>query len=296
MKSIRFTVYVGTSFLIVLITGLYVWYISRPPLKLELFVFDTKGKPSIFIRTPEDIRILINGGANSGVIRYITNALPFYSRRIDTVIVTSDEGDYVSGLVDVISRYKIGQVIVPAITSKKYGFSSSTDLIYETFLGTIEDSHVPMREVQRGDRFDFGKLPGDILFPETTDRFKYSKSSPPELVIKFTYGQISFLLLGDMGTKGQRYLIDAGKSGDTLRSNFLIFSHNISAATLSSGIINAVKPEFVVYSQSLSSGSSGRDKSKADPLYSVLDSHRLNIKQKSTIEVLSDGESVEILR
>ena len=296
MKFIRFTVYVGTSFLIVLIIGVYIWHISRPPTKLELFVFDTKGKPSIFIRTPEDTRILINGGANSGVIRYITNALPFYSRRIDTVIVTSDEGDYVSGLVDVISRYKIGQVIVPAITSKKFGFSSSTDQIYETFLRTVDSLRVPKKEVLIGDQLNFGKLSGDILFPEMVDKFKYSKSSPPELVIKFTYGQISFLLLGDMGTKGQRYLIDAGKSVDALRSNFLIFSHSISATTLSSGLINAVKPEFVVYSQSLSSGSSGRDKAKADPLYSILDSHRLNIKQKSTIEVLSDGESVEILR
>ena len=294
MKSIRFTVYVGTSFLIVLIMGVYIWHISRPPTKLELFVFDTKGKPSIFIRTPEDTRILINGGANSGVIRYITNVLPFYSRRIDTVIVTSDEGDYVSGLIDMISRYKIGQVIVPAITTKKYGFSSSTDQIYETFLGTVEDLHVPMKEVQRGDRLEFGKLSSSILFPESAEKFKYSKSSPPELVIKFAYGRTSFLLLGDIGTKAQKYLVNASKSGDTLPANLLMFYHSISATTLSPGLINAVKPELVIYSQSLFSGSSGHDKSKANPLYSVLDSHRLNIKQKSTIEVLSDGESVEI--
>ncbi len=291
MKSLAIIAYTGASFILILIISIYIWNISRLPTKLELFVFDTKGQPSIFIRTPEDIRILIDGGANSDIIRYITNILPFYSRRIDAVIITGDEGERVSGLVDVINRYRVGQVVIPVITAKEYGFSSSTDQIYETLLGAIDSSHVIVRKVQIGDQIQFGKLSGKIIFPESIDKFKYSKSSPPELALKLYYGNTSFLLLGDIGVKAQKLLAGSLRSDEKVAHSALIVFHNISATTLFSGLINTIMPEFVIYAQSTSPD---LNKSKTDPLYSVLGDHRFNIKQKNTIEVLSDGESIEI--
>ena len=291
------------TFLIVVIL-VYIWNVSRLPTKMELYVFDTKGDPSIFIRTPDDVRILIDGGGNSEIIREITKILPFYSRRIDDVIVTSDSGDDVTGLIDVVNRYKVGQIILPVITAKESGFYSTTDKIYETFIDIVNQLNVPIERVGRGDVIDLGGLKFDVFFPEINSEFKYSIASPPEMVLRLNYFDTRFLLIGNASLKVQKYIASSSiisSSFSSLKSDVLIVPHNVSNSSLSTNLINVVKPEFVIYSQATSNS---RDESRPsnlnssanriDPLYMILGSNRFNIKSKNTIKVLSDGKSVKI--
>jgi len=282
---------------LVFVISIYVWNVSRLPTELELYVFDTKGNPSMFIRTPDDERILINGGANSEIIREITKVLPFYSRRIDEVIVTSDSSDDVTGLIDVVNRYKVSRIILPTITAKESGFSSSTDKIYETFLDTIDQLKIPIEKVGRGDVIDLSRLKFDVLFPEALSKFKYSKASPPEMVLRIVYGHTSIFLIGNASLKVQKFFVNSTSSPKLglIKSNVLIVPHNVSTSSLSTNLINAGKPEYVIYSQAISKTVNMKSSSnKTDPLYMIMNDHRFNLKQKSTIEVLSDGESVEV--
>ncbi len=273
-----------------------------------MYILNTKGKPSIFIWTPNDERILINGGANSDIIRNLTSILPFYSRRIDTVIVTSDDENDVTGLVDVISRYNVGKVIIPKITAESLGFSlaSTTDQIYEILLDKVNQLKIPIKEVERGDIIMTNtntKLNAEVLFP--VDQFKYSKSSLPEMVLKISYGNTSILLLGNVGLKAQKSLIASTRtefnncSSNCLTSDVLVVSHNFSTSSLSASLINAVHPKYLVYSQTVSNLSfrlsSGPKPPKVDPIYMIPYKNRFNIKQKNTVMVLSDGTSIEVI-
>lgn len=301
----KIIVYGAISTCVIVGLAFYVWSISRLPTRLEMYVFDTKGRPSIFIRTPLDTRILIDGGANGDVIRDLTRILPFYSRRIDTVIVTKDEPNNVTGLIDVISRYKVGFITIPKITAKQLSLGNSTDQIYETFMSTVQQFKIPVREVLAGDELILGnnpheKLKAEILFPvSTTSGFKYSKASPPEIVMRISYGNTAFLLLGDASLKTQKYIaISISTSTSTtirLLSDVLIVPHSVSATSLSADLINIVKPKFLIYSQSIPKHNSTIKNNKIDPLYMILDANRFNLKQKNTIEVLSDGKSVDII-
>lgn len=304
----KYVKYILALLLVASIVGLYLWQISRLPTQLEMYIFDTKGKPSIFIRTPKDFRLLIDGGANSEIMRRLTSVLPFYSRRIDQVIVTHDEGNYVSGLIDVIGRYKVELVSIPSLTLKNMSLASSTDTIYETFIDTVHKSKIPIKEVSRGEVLVFAEnFKAEILFP-TTNPFAYSKASPPEIIMKIIYGNTTFLLLGNASTKIQRYIAENITKGNSIRSDVLIVPHSISAGTVAPDLIENVRPEFVIYSQTgqalpknQSKNSPAKNK-KVDPLYMILDDHRFNIKHpvgdfaksKNTIQVLSDGESVQI--
>ncbi|MDD5165289.1 MAG: hypothetical protein PHG25_02000 [Candidatus Pacebacteria bacterium] len=300
--------YLLISIVIVASISAYIWHISVVPLRFELYVFNTKGKPAIFIRTPQDERVLINGGANSDAIRYITKVIPFYSRRIDMVVLTNDDANNVTGLIDVINRYKVGSIIIPAITTRSLGLASSTDEIYETFMNTVSASHIPIKEVKMGDTIEHSHFKVDVLFPAldsedvasmhstTSKQFSYSKASVPELVLKITYGRTAFLLIGDVSTKIQKFIAKASPM-----ANVLIIPHSASASALSLDLVNAVQPEFIVYTQAITSAQSSSKISSrvskiknVDPLYMILDDHRLNLKQKNTIRVLSDGESVEV--
>src|SRR5690349_22634790 len=101
--------------LIVAILGLgfyiYKWE-YRDPL-LEVYFFSLNRGRSIFIRTPHNKTILIGGGQNSEVIREITKVTPFYRRSIDTVITPSATPAQIGGLIEVVHRYDVGEIIMP---------------------------------------------------------------------------------------------------------------------------------------------------------------------------------------
>jgi len=287
----------------------YVWREEHREPILEVYVFNLKSGSSVFVRTPDDKRILINGGANSEVIRELTDILPFYSRRIDTIIATAADGKDVSGLIDVLERYSVDNVVVPAITLQSLGLASTTDQIYATFLDTVSRLKIPLREVSAGDVLDFGKKLGgqdvraEIFFPAASssgEKFQYSRASAPEIIMRISYGQTSVMLLGNATTKVQKFIATSTGSiisGD-LWTNALVIPHGVSADSLSAELMNKVKPEYIIYSQAVnkSSNKSAKKAAKVDPLYFILDDKRFNIKEKGTIKAVSDGISIKIMQ
>ena len=282
----------------------YVWKEEHREPVLEVYVFNLKSGSSIFIRTPEDKRILVNGGANSEVIRELTNILPFYSRRIDTIIAASALGKDVSGLIDVLERYSIDKVVVPGITLQSLGLSSTTDQTYAAFLDTVDRLKVPLQEVSAGDTLDFGQKIGDkkvgarVLFPAAPSSLAYSKASAPEIILNISYGKTSVMLLGNATTKIQKFLAASKSGADDLRANALVVPHGASSDSLSVAILDKMKPEYLVYSQAVAKSQKksapSKDK-KADPLYFILDDKRFNIKEKGTVKIVSDGSSLKIM-
>ncbi len=308
----------------------YAWH-QRDRLKvLEMYVFDLKSNEAIFIRTPNDRRILINGGANSEIIRELTKILPFYSRKIDTIIATNTNGKNVSGLIDVLKRYSVGKVILPAVTLESIGLSTSTDHVYSVFLDTIKEKGIEVERVKKGDRVEFDSVSFNILFPTASESFKYSKASGPELVMKISYDKNSIFILNNVTPKIQKYIASstapvtgttapsllaggalprssanlADSSGDSshpsdgAKNNLvLVVFNNASPDNLASELTNELKPEYLIYSKSLTSSnpkSVVAKKDKIDPLFYLLVDHRFNIKEKGTIKIVSDGSLLEI--
>src|ERR1700690_3654211 len=81
----------ATAILATATLGGYVWKEEHHPAILEIYAFNLKSGRSYFIRTPDDKRILVDGGANSEIIGELTRILPFYSRRIDSLIATGQD-------------------------------------------------------------------------------------------------------------------------------------------------------------------------------------------------------------
>ena len=310
MSIKKIITYVTATVCVAIVICAYIYVISRAPRELEFFIFDTPGSPSIFIRTPDDTRILIDGGSNSEIIRHLTEVLPFYSHRIDEVILTNADAVHSAGLIDVINRYNVGRVTIPSVTSQEVGIASSTDATFQILSDTILAHHVPIEPVGMGDEIHWNGIHIDVLFPAGGNSFTYSKASSPMLILHITYGKTSFTLLGNSSTKIQRFvasstcadLFDA-QSG----THALIIFHTISTTALSNDLIAGIKPQLVIYSQSITKNVTSRSNTHStthssvgapieskDPLYSVLSDHRFNLKQKSAIEALSDGVEITV--
>ena len=276
--------------------GAYVWKESHRPHILEVYVFALKSGRSIFVRTPEDIRILIDGGANSEVVTELTKILPFYSRHVDVLVATNTEGKNVSGLIDVLRRYRVDRAYIPRITPESIGIASSTDRIYETFINTLAESKVAVYEVGAGDRIDVGENSvGDILFPVSVTNFTYSKASTPDMVVRISFGSTSVVLAGDISTKIQKYLISEQHINTC---DVLVVSHNGSAAYISPQFVDAIRPQFFVYSKKMTSSRASTpslsSKKPNDPLATILIENRFNIQEKGTVRIVSDGKKVSI--
>lgn len=278
--------------------GGYVYQEWHRPAVLEIYVFDTPGSPCAFIRTPNDRRVLIDGGSNSDIVRFLTGNIPFYSRRIDTVIVTSADGAHVTGLVDVLNRYDVGQIILPGVTLQSLGLSSSSDPIYQVLLDTIEKHQIQVKEVSTGSRLildddSLNPVTANIIFPAIPIEFQYSHASSPEILMRIDYGATSMTFMGNATTKIQKFLA----KNDQLPTDGLITSLPANGSNFSRELIDSLAPDYLIYSQSNtkhSNISESNDKKLSDPLAGILSDHRFNVKGEGTIRMISDGIKIAV--
>jgi competence protein ComEC len=311
----------------------YVWREEQRPPILEVYVFALKSGRSMFIRTPEDRRILVDGGSNSEIIREITDILPFYSRRIDAVIATNSDGKNVSGLIDAINRYDVSRVYIPAMSVESLGLASSTDDIYSTFLETIRAKNIPVQELKAGTSIDLdSRTRMDILFPildwhsllnsastsisslislsplftpsnKIIQTFQYSAASAPEVLFRLSFGANSMVFLGNASVKVQKLI--AATSLDSLKSDVLIVSHSALPANMAQTLVDSISPNYLVFSKELNvtsklktstktSSSTKKTKIPPDPLASIPGDNRFNLKEKGTVKIWSDEVQVII--
>lgn len=291
--------------------GAYVWHEQyRPPL-LEVYIFALKSGHSMFIRTPDDQRILVDGGGNSQVIEQLTDIIPFYSRRIDTVIITNTDSKNASGLIDVVDRYHIDKVYIPKYTLENLDISSSTDKTYQTFLETIKKKNIQTKQVESGDKLFFDKeIVLNIIFPVPKQYFIYSKSSSPEIFFNILYGENSILSIGDASKKVQKFIASTSPS-NVIDVDVLIVSHSAIAGNMSLEFMDLVQPNILIYEKSITSivpktklasvskisnkiSKKSPKKISIDPLSAILESNRFNLKETGTLKIVSDGNTIQI--
>jgi len=282
------------------VLGLYVWKQEERPAILEIYVFSLSGGRSMFIRTPEDSRLLVDGGSNGEIIRELTKILPFYSRRIDAVMATNTEGRNLGGLIEVVTRYRVETVYLPAYTLENIGLASPTDQIYSVFLDTVKREGILIKALEAEDviRPDV-KAKIDLMFPVPAKDFVYSKASPPEILFKVSYGQSSVVFLGNATNKIQKYILSREKVLPLdLKSEALIVSHSAAADSLNLLLMEKIKPDYLIYSKvqraAVASVSDKTKKKPVDPLEYIPSEDRFNIKEKGTVKIVSDGQSLSV--
>ncbi len=292
--------------------GAYYWRQEHRQPILEVYIFAPKSGRSIFIRTPEDNRILIDGASNSEIIRYISEILPFYSRRIDMVIATNDAGKNVGGLIDVIQRYEVGDIYLPKHTLDSLGLTSSTDQIYETLVQTAKESNINMETIARGRTLSLdSKTKLEVLFPADPANFSYSKASSPEILFNISYGITNVLFAGSASPKVQKYIASSTLVTTTTTtitstitspvkqaSDVLIVSHSALPNYVSSEFIDKFQPSYLIYSKNITknqvSYDTGKTKKKTDPLQYLSPENRFNIRENSGVKIESDGANLKI--
>ncbi|MDP3934898.1 MAG: MBL fold metallo-hydrolase, partial [Candidatus Giovannonibacteria bacterium] len=95
---------------LMMLAGLYIWSLKNKP-ELQVYFFDVGQGDSIFIEAKDGTQILIDGGPTNKILPLLGGVMPFYDHSIDAVVSTHPHADHVSGLIDVLKKYSVGEVI-----------------------------------------------------------------------------------------------------------------------------------------------------------------------------------------
>ena len=220
---------------------------------LKIYFFDIGQGDAALIRTPDHKNILIDGGPDNSVIYKLGKYLPFYDRKIDLVILTHPHADHITGLVEVLKRYKVERVVFT-------GVSYYSDA-YKEFKELQREKNIPFTLALRGRQFIFPLSSGvkndgvkiEILYPFENLWNKVFSGREEEggglndtsVVNRLDYGKVSFLFTGDAGIEVEKQLISYNFN---LKSLVLKLGHHGSDTASSYEFLKAVSPRLAVIS------------------------------------------------
>jgi len=263
---------------------------SLPDGKLHVFVLDVGQGDSILIQTPTSERILIDGGPDDSVVQELGKVMPFYEKNIDVVILSHPHVDHVNGLVEVLKRYHVGQVMMSGV---KYNFSG-----YFAFLDQVARQKIPVvyagaRVARAGVPADyrFGSVTLDMLFPfESEQGRSFENQNNGSIVFRLLYGKRSFYFPGDLEKEGEEKLV---ASGFDLRADFLKAPHHGSKTSSTTELLDRIQPLFAAIS-------CGVDNKFKHPFPGTLQHYQerkistFRTDLDGILEAVSDGEELDV--
>ena len=198
------------------------------------------------------------------------------------MVCTQPHADHVTGLIEVLNRYKVEQVLEPGIS-----YNSS---IYQEWLRLVEDKGIEYNIARVGQEIDLGSgikmevlNPPEGLFEDTSHDVDNNG-----VVLKLTWNKVSFLFTADIREEVEFELI--GQRAN-LRSTVLKVAHHGSETSTSPQLLAAVSPEVAVISV-------GTDNTFGHPSPEVVerlidrlgDDNVYRTDEDSTVEFITDGE------
>jgi competence protein ComEC len=245
--------------------------------RLTVNVLDVGQGDAILIETPEGQHLLIDGGASGqAVTEALGRELPFWEHTLDLVALTHPEADHLTGLVEVLDRYDVDQVLA---TSQR-----AETATYQEWRRLIRRQDVPYHEAQVGDSIDLGRGASLRVLAPDGEMLASEDTNDASLVLKLAWGQVSFLLAGDVEVSGEEALL---ASGADLRASVLKVAHHGSLTSTSPALVRAVQPAVGVVSV-------GEENTFGHPSSAVLDrlggSLILRTDRHGTVRLSTDGE------
>jgi competence protein ComEC len=269
------------------IVAILIWAAAAflPDGKLHVYFLDVGQGDAILAITPAGGKVVIDGGPSPGALTtHLGRRMAFYDRRLDLLALTHPHDDHAIGLVEVLERYDVGQVIDPAQPATTPAYTHWLELLKEKGVVAYKGRLGAFQPIDLGNGVTLTVLhPPEKLLAGTE-----SDENNNSLVLRLAWGQVSFLLPGDIEEEGEAVLL---QSSPSLRSTVLKVPHHGSKTSLSPAFLAAVNPRVAVIS-------CGADNKFGHPNAGTLDKLEeagctvLRTDQNGTVEVVTDGEQM----
>ena len=203
--------------------------------ELKVYFLAVGQGDATLIRTPQGQDILIDGGPDDTVIKKLGEYLPVNDWDIELMILTHPHSDHVTGLVEVLKRYKVDKVIMTGIIHTAYD--------YIDWLKAIDEKHIPVKIINGVEDITIeDKIELNILFPDKDLSGQTSDNlNNTSIVAKLIYDNTKVLFTGDLEIEE-----DLVVAGADLQADIYQVGHHGSNNANSLEFLQAVRPEYAI--------------------------------------------------
>ncbi|HEY4722111.1 MAG TPA: MBL fold metallo-hydrolase, partial [Anaerolineae bacterium] len=162
--------------------------------------------------------------------------------------------------------------------------------IYERLLTNIRDQNIEALKVRVGTPIPFDPaLKLEVLHPDDA-AVQADDTNNASIVIKLTYGQISFLLTGDAEMKANQAMLDRGAD---VRSTVLKLGHHGSRTSTDLDWLKQVSPQIGIISAS-ADNSYGHPHSEVIAALKQFGLQYIRTDEHGTITITTDGATTHV--
>jgi len=210
---------------------------------LEVIFFDVGQGDSIFIETPQKHQVLIDGGPTSAILEKLGKEMPFYDRTIDLIILSHPEHDHIAGLLEVLKRYQVENILWTGVLRDTAEFEEWQRLIKEE-KATIKIAQ-SNQIVWLGASYErTARI--EVLHPfENLEGQTIKNTNNSSVIAQLVFKENTVLFTGDVYKSVENDLI---QENIDLKSNVLKISHHGSKTSTSEKFLEKVMPELAIIS------------------------------------------------
>ena len=278
MKIWNYTI----SLLILILAGVTIAILQLPDNNLHIIACDV-GQGDAVLAVYKNIQILTDGGPDNKVVNCLGKYLPFWDRNIELVISTHPQKDHYFGLIEVVKRYKVDNILYSKLEVSSPGYK-----VLEKEVGSGGTNVI---RPYTGQVLRIGLIQLDILnssdeqLPITNFQFS-NIVNDMGIVTLLKYGQFKALFTADVENAISDKLSVIREIEGV---QYIKVNHHGSKNGLSENLLKAFMPTLAVISN-------GRNNVYGHPhkeILGMLEKYKVKVlrtDQMGNVEVVTDGE------
>lgn len=225
-KKRNLLIYTALLSVLALFYGFFLYHGSpacvRPePGELGMYCLDVgQGDATLFL-LPDGKTMLVDTGLETEAPMVIDFLKTMKVTALDVLVCTHWHEDHVGGLSSILQHFPVDAVYAPSMP---------------------EDAAMDVRVVSRGDVLFDGDCQVTVLSPAEGGG---EEGNDTCLVIKVTYGDTSFMVMGDATSQAERDML---KANQVTKTTVLRVGHHGSSTSSSAAFLRAILPSYAVIS------------------------------------------------
>ena len=252
---------------------------------LKIYFFDVGQGDAIFIETPSGNQVLVDGGPDKLVVQRLGETMPFYDKDIDLIVSTHSDADHIAGLVEVLNRYEVENLI--------YSNTIRESALYDAWQEAVIKEGANTIDPVTGKIIDLGNgVTLTILNPSKSLAGKIMKKvNNDSVVLMLKYGETDVLITGDIEAKAERQII---LSGADLEADILKVAHHGSKTSTTTEFLYEVSPQVAV----IQVGAKNRYGHPTQEVLKRLEDYGIKYYRNDldgTVKIVSDGNNYQMM-
>lgn len=224
------------------ISFMILFVVQKIPGNLKICMMDVGQGDGFYIRTPENVHILMDGGSSTKdrLGQYVLDKTVRYfgTRKLDYVFVSHSDKDHYSGILELLQNgdIQIEYLVLPAI--------SNPDEAYRLLEQKAKECQTEVIYMETGSRLQIGEVSLECLNPEHRD---YTDKNTASLVFLLTFKDFDMLFTSDIDCIAEERLLKQ-KQFEQYNIEVLKVAHHGSATSSSDKFLKIVDPEVSLVS------------------------------------------------